>query len=110
MTVTTFTAPSTSTPVRTHIGRTGLVAGATAAVATTAYAAAVHSAGASFAISGKSIPTLGFGEVTVVAALIGTAIAALLARRAARPLRTFLVTTLALTLVSFGPDLTADAH
>jgi hypothetical protein len=111
MTVTTtFTAPSTTTPVRSHIGRTGLVAGATAAVATTAYAASVHAAGVSFVISGKAIPAPGFGEVTFVAALIGTAIAAILARRAARPLRTFLVTTLALTLVSFVPDVTADAH
>jgi hypothetical protein len=79
-------------------------------VATTAYAAAVHAAGVSFSISGQAIPTPGFGEVTFVAALIGTAIAAVLARRATRPLRTFLVTTLALMLVSFGPDLTADAH
>jgi hypothetical protein len=110
MTATILTAPSTSTPVRSNIGRTGLVAGATAAVATTAYAATVHAAGVSFAISGKAIPTPGFGEVTFVAALVGTAIAAVLARRAARPLRTFLVTTLALTLVSFVPDLTADAH
>ena len=107
---TTFPAPSTTAPVRTRIGRTGLVAGATAAVATTTYAAAVHAAGVSFAISGKAIPTPGFGEVTFVAALIGTAIAAVLTRRAARPRHTFLVTTLALTLLSFGPDVTADAH
>ena len=108
---TTFTAPSTTTatPSR-HLGRTGLVAGATAAVATTAYAAAVHAAGVSFAVSGKAIPTPGFGEVTFVAALIGTAIAAILARRASRPLHTFVITTVALTLLSFGPDLTADAH
>ena len=110
MTVTSVTAPSTSAPVRSTIGRTGLVAGATAAVATTVYAAAVHAAGVSFAISGKAIPTPGFGEVTFVAALIGTAIAAFLARRAARPLRTFLVATLALTAASFVPDLAADAH
>jgi hypothetical protein len=111
MTITTFTAPTTTTEsVRHSVARTGLVAGATAAVATTAYAAAVHAAGVSFAISGKAIPTPGFGEVTFVAALIGTAIAAILARRATRPLRTFLVTTVALTLASFGPDLTADAH
>jgi uncharacterized protein DUF6069 len=110
MTVTTtLTAPST-TAEQHHIGRAGLVAGATAAVATTAYAAAVHAAGVSFAISGKAIPAPGFGEVTFVAALIGTAIAAILARRAARPLHTFLVTTLALTVVSFVPDVIGDAH
>jgi Family of unknown function (DUF6069) len=110
---TTFTAPSTTTSPTTtqrHLGRTGLVAGATAAVATTTYAAAVHGAGVSFAVSGKAIPTPGFGEVTFVAALIGTAIAAILARRATRPLRTFVITTVALTLASFAPDLTADAH
>jgi hypothetical protein len=115
MTATTLTAPSTSMPVRSNvgrrnIGRTGLVAGATAAVATTAYAAGVHAAGVSFAISGKAIPAPGFGEVTFVAALIGTLVAAVLSRRAARPRRTFLVTALALTLVSFLPDVTADAH
>jgi hypothetical protein len=110
----TITAPSTpapaTTPVRTRIGRTGLVAGAGAAVATTTYAAAVHAAGVSFAVSGKAIPAAGFGEVTFVAALIGTLVAAVLSRRAARPRRTFLVTALALTLVSFLPDVTADAH
>src|SRR5205823_4067012 len=106
----TFPAPSTTAQGGTRIGRTGLVAGATAAVATTAYAAALHAAGVSFAISGKAIPTPGFGEVTFVAALIGTAIAVVLTGRATRPRRTFLVTTLALTLVSFVPDVTADAH
>jgi hypothetical protein len=37
-------------------------------------------------------------------------LAAVFARRATRPQRTFLVTTIALTLLSFVPDVLADAH
>ena len=111
---TTFTAPATRTPAvtaaKSHIGRTGIVAGATAAVATIGFAGLVRAADVPLTVSGKPIPPVGFGPVTFVAALIGTAIAVVLARRATRPQRTFLITTLALTLVSFGPDLSADAH
>jgi hypothetical protein len=117
---TTFSAPATREPAAEipsrrighigHIGRIGLLAGATAAVATIGVAALARSIDVPLTVSGKAIPVPGFGELTFVAALIGTLIAAVLARRASRPHRTFLVTTLALTLASFGPDITADAH
>ena len=48
--------------------------------------------------------------MTVVATMIGTLLAAVFARRAARPRRTFVVTTISLTLLSFVPDVIADAH
>ena len=61
-------------------------------------------------MSGKAIPLLGFAQVTFVAAMIGTAIAVVLSHRAARPRRTFVITTIVLTLLSIVPDVIADAH
>jgi Family of unknown function (DUF6069) len=111
---TTFTAPATRpsavTTAKSHIARTGLVAGAGAAVATIGFAGLVRAADVPLTVSGSPIPPVGFGPVTFVAALVGTLIAVVLSRRASRPQHTFLVTTLAMTLASFIPDLTADAH
>jgi hypothetical protein len=116
MTATTITAPVagtdvTSTSVRTnrHLLRTGAVAGLVAAAATSATAAIAHAAGVSLEVGGEAIPVLGFAQVTFVAALIGVAIAAVLSRRAQQPARAFVRTALALTLVSFVPDVLADA-
>ena len=49
-------------------------------------------------VGGKAIPLLGFAQLTFVAAIIGTILAVVLSRRASRPRRTFVVTTVALTL------------
>lgn len=128
MTTTTITIPNTGPTIRqTEAGpteapstqsrtavrpvwKTGLAAGLTAAVATTATAGIAHAAGVSLAVGGENIPLLGFAQVTFVAAMIGTLLAAVFARRAARPQHTFVVTTIALTLLSLVPDALADAH
>ncbi len=45
----------------------------------------------------------------MVATLVGVVLAIVLARRATRPRRTFVVTTVVLTAVSLVPDVVADA-
>jgi Family of unknown function (DUF6069) len=115
---TTTTHPSLGSPIEaategtrpTGVGRTGLVGGLTASVATFAVAVIAHGAGVPLKVSGSAIPLAGFAEVTFVAAMIGTLLAVGFIRRAARPRRAFLVTTIALTALSFVPDLTAHAH
>jgi hypothetical protein len=114
MTATTLTPTAqpiaTGSTTRPKIVRTGLVAGAAAAGATSAFAAIAHAAGVSLAVSGKAIPVLGFAQVTFVAAIIGTVLAVALSRRARHARRTFVRTTIGLTALSFVPDVLADAH
>jgi len=92
--------------------RTGLPAVALAGVATTTVAAAGRAAGISLDMAGEPIPVLGFGVLTVVFGLIGVALALALALALSRwsrhPRRTFVVTTLVLTLLSLVPDALAD--
>jgi hypothetical protein len=114
---TTFAAPPTTVPegslaasTRPRVLRTGVAAGVAASIATVAFAAMARGIDVPLAVGGKSIPMLGFAQVTFFFSLVGTGIAAAVARRATHPHHTFLVTTLALTLVSFVPDITADAH
>ena len=64
----------------------------------------------SLKVGGEAIPVLGFAQLTFVAAIIGTVLAVVLSHRARRPQHTFVVTTIALTALSFVPDVLADAH
>jgi hypothetical protein len=110
--MTTLTAPTavtTTSTGRSTVLRPGLKAAAVAAVATTAFAAVTHAAGVSYEIKGEAIPILGFGQLTFMLSLLGIAIAAVLRRRGRHPQSTFIRTTVALTLLSFVPDLTAQA-
>jgi hypothetical protein len=102
---TTFTAPTTTKSV----WRTGAAAGLSASVATMATAAVADAAGVGLEVAGESIPLIAFAQVTLVASIIGTVLAVVLSHRATRPRRTFVVTTVALTLASFVPDVLADA-
>jgi hypothetical protein len=78
-----------------------------ASVATTVLAAIASAAGVSFADStGASIPIAGFAQLTLVFSLVGVGIAAVMARKARRPRATFVRTAVALTALSFVPDLT----
>lgn len=102
---------STSSPTRTgrSLWRAGFTAGVVASGATTAFAALVDAAGVSLVVGGEQIPFVGFAQITFVAALIGTVLAVVLNRRAQQPRRTFLRTTVALTVLTFVPDVLADA-
>jgi hypothetical protein len=112
---TTFIAPtrqarpeSATTPK--HAWRTGMLAGVTASVATSAVAAGARALDVSLKVGGQAIPVVGFAQLTFVASIIGTILAVVLSRRANRPKRTFVVTTMALTVLSVVPDVLADAH
>ncbi len=111
---TTFTAAtatqSENRPRRTRsLWIAGATAGFVASVATFATAAIADAAGVPLEVGGQSIPLIGFAQVTFVAAIIGTVLAVVSARRATRPRRTFVVTTVVLTFASIVPDVLADA-
>ena len=92
---------------RQPVWKHGVAAAVVASVTTTVLASVASAAGVSFADSnGASIPIAGFAQLTLVFSLVGVGIAAVMARKARRPRATFLRTTIALTALSFVPDLT----
>jgi hypothetical protein len=103
---TTSTAPA-SAASRQPLWKHGVAAAVVAAVATTVLATIASAGGVSFADkTGASIPIAGFAQLTLVFSLIGVGIAAVMARKARRPRTTFVRTAIALTALSFVPDLT----
>ena len=105
----THTTPSAPTLAaeRQPVWKHGVASAVVASVATTVLAAVASAAGVSFADStGASIPIAGFAQLTLAFSLVGVGIAAVLARKARRPRATFVRTALALTALSFVPDLT----
>ncbi|WP_228543625.1 DUF6069 family protein [Micromonospora sp. S-DT3-3-22] len=107
--VPTSKTPGASTPTveRQPVWKHGVAAAVVASVATTVLAAVASAAGVSFADStGASIPIAGFAQLTLVFSLVGVGIAAVMARKARQPRRTFVCTAIALTALSFVPDLT----
>lgn len=101
------TTPVETTGVeRQPVWKHGVAAAAVAAVATTVLAVIAKAAGVSFEDStGAGIPIAGFAELTVFFSLIGTGVAATMARKARRPRSTFVRTAVALTVLSYVPDL-----
>ena len=100
----TSAAPTTE---RRPVWKHGVAAAAVATVATTVLAAIASAAGVSFAdSSGESIPVAAFPQLTLIFSLIGVGIAAVMARKARRPRSTFVRTAVALTALSYVPDLT----
>jgi hypothetical protein len=109
-TTSTGTDPTEPRTAVRPVWTTGIAAGLTASVATTAIAGIAHAAGVSLAVGGQAIPLLGFAQMTLLATMVGSLLAAAFARRADRPQRSFVVTTIALTVLSIVPDVVADAH
>jgi hypothetical protein len=105
------TAPSThatATAARPSLWRSGLAAGAVAAVATTAVVEVARMAGVSVGIDGESIPILGFAQMTLLFTVVGILIARTLRNRSAQPRSRWLAVTVALTALSFVPDLASQ--
>jgi hypothetical protein len=103
---TTPNAPAPA-PQRQPIWKHGLAAAIVASVATTALAMIASADGISFADNtGASIPIAGFAQLTLVFSLVGVGIAAATARHARRPRGTFVRIAVALTALSYVPDLT----
>jgi hypothetical protein len=101
---TTTTAPSAGSLLRHGVGATAVAAAATAAVA-----AAGQAAGISLAVSGAPIPPSGFAVMTGMFAVLGLVVALVIRRFAGSPRTAWIRTTVALTVLSFVPDLLADA-
>ncbi|MFG1830930.1 DUF6069 family protein [Micromonospora chersina] len=109
MTTTATTTPATTSTFGALIGA-GVLATVAASTATMAVAAAGHTAGISLDVADAPIPVTGFGVLTAAFSLVGVIIAALLSRFARRPRRTFVRTTVVLTVLSLVPDVIADAE
>jgi hypothetical protein len=115
------TAATQTTTTQTTTGATGtapsvgalLLAGSAAtvaaAVATSAVAAAGQAVGVSTAVAGAPIPVSGFAVLTAIFSVLGLVIATALRRFARHPRTTWIRTTVVLTVLSFVPDVLADA-
>lgn len=106
---TTRSVPVPTTTSRPRLWRAAVGFGAVAAVVTSTVASVAHAAGVSLEISGEQIPVLAFAQLTFLFSLVGLGIAAAVRRWAANPQRAWVRTTVALTVLSFVPDLLADA-
>lgn len=109
MTTTTLSTGRAAKPSTGALTRTGFAAAAAASAATMTAAASGHAAGVSLDMGGEPIPVSGFGVLTAVFSLVGVVLAAVLARTARNPQRTFIRTTVVLTALSVVPDAIADA-
>jgi hypothetical protein len=106
---TDVTTTSTSTPGVGSVLAHGAAATVAAAVATTAVAAAGQAVGIGTAVAGATIPATGFAVLTAIFSVVGLVIATVLRRFARHPRTAWIRTTVALTVLSFVPDLMADA-
>ena len=105
---TTLNTTRTAAPTLGSLAKAGLAATVVATAATMTVAAVGHAAGISLDMAGEPIPVAGFGTLTALFSLIGLALAAGLAQWAKAPRRTFVRTTIVLTVLSFVPDLLSD--
>jgi uncharacterized membrane protein YoaK (UPF0700 family) len=98
--------------LRVSLGATGLAAAATEALTATVRAAGVHLAVGNPGGDAASVVPVNVGACAIAIAMcmvIGTAIAALINRRSARPARTYRLTSSVLLLASLAAPLTAAA-
>jgi len=109
MTTTTVNMTRAAAPGIGALTRTGVAAAAGASAATMTVAAVGHAAGISLDMGGAPIPVTGFGVLTAVFSLVGLVLAVALSRKARNPQRTFIRTTMVLTVLSLVPDVLADA-
>ena len=111
---TTNTASTTEAPARTARARALWAAGVRVRRRgrrrdRRSIAVAGGAADVPLAIDSEQIPLLGFAQLTMMGAVIGTVLAVSFNKWARRPHRTFVVTTVALTVLSLVPDVMADA-
>jgi hypothetical protein len=103
---TTATVPTGTTRVTRTLVRSTATSGVAAAAATTAVAAVAHAAGVSLEVDGEMIPLLGFAQMTLLGAVIGGVLLAVLNRRSRAARQWFVRTAVALTVVSCIPSVT----
>jgi amino acid transporter len=100
------TRPAARLSDRRAVWLHGLGATVVASAVVTVLAMAASAAGVSFETASGTIPLAGYAQLTALFSLIGVAMAAVMARVARRPRRTFVVTTVTLTIASLVPDVT----
>jgi hypothetical protein len=105
----TITYDTADVEPRRRVWPAGLVAGAVASAATTLIAVTARAADVDLAVDGQQIPLAGFAQMTMIGAVLGVVLAAVMGRRAHRPRRTFVRTTVALTALSIVPDVLVNA-
>lgn len=111
----TLDAGAESRTARPTVWRSGLVAAAAGAAVTGAYGAMLSGigvpmvAGGFGATSAQPIVPANFSFGTVLCTAVATLLAAVLARRALHPTRTFIVVTVTLTLLSLVSPIAAGA-
>ena len=94
----------TTAPAVPTLRRTTITVGIAAAAVVTAAAAAVHAAGVPLAVDGEMIPLAGFAQMTLLGAVLGGVLLAVLNRRSETPHRRFVQATMALTALSCVPS------
>jgi hypothetical protein len=100
---------------RTPLWRVGALSGVVAAITAELFAQICKAfdvsmrAGSAGASTAEPIPFGGFAIATLMWAAVGIVLAIALARWAKHPSRTFVVTTVALTVLSFAAPITAGA-
>ena len=106
------TARSAPTPTPTRarpLWFVGVAAAVAAAVGAAAVALVADAIDIPLEVDGDEIPIPAFAFITLLWSAVGVGMAYTFARWAKRPARTFVVTTVVLTVLSFGPVVTADA-
>jgi hypothetical protein len=96
-------AGRTTHPVR----RAAVVSAIAGAAAATAFAAVASAAGVPFEIDGEAIPLGGFATMTLLGAVLGGILLALMNRYAGQPRRRLLQVAATLTALSCVPSLTS---
>jgi hypothetical protein len=102
MTATLTDARTATTTTRSALVVPGIAAAVASAAATTTVAATARAAGVALAAEGEQIPLLGFAQITFLFSVVGLILAAVLRRKAARPRRAFVRTTVALAVASLA--------
>jgi hypothetical protein len=105
MTATYVTTAPRVTTTTVSLLASGVLATAAASAATPVVAMAGRALGISLDVEGAPIPVLGFATMTALFSVVGLILAVVLARVARRPRRTWVRTSVALTVLSFAPDL-----
>jgi peptidoglycan/LPS O-acetylase OafA/YrhL len=99
----TLTTTQGDAEASTSLRRTTVVAGLVGAAAATAVAATAHGAGVPLDVEGQ-IPLFAFAQMTLLGAVIGGIVAAVLRRRSDDPVRRFVQVTTALVVLSCVPS------
>ncbi|HEY2192898.1 MAG TPA: DUF6069 family protein [Actinomycetospora sp.] len=108
-TIPTHATTTTTTPSVGSLLLTGSAAAVAAAVSAAAVAAVGQAVGITTNVGGAPIPTSGFAVLTLIFSVLGLGIGVAVRRFSGRPRVAWFRTTIALTVLSFVPDLLVDA-